>query len=389
MIEHASLMGLDEASSDEAYARVLPEAVHLPSAQVRSVNLDLDKVITLAMSAARRLHPFEAQLRVLQGFPVEQFDRLADYILALYRANLLYGFATRPPEKLPVLNGAAQELRIILLAEARSLATRKLIQVEQLNSLVGYRGFRNVAADLGGLAQIFKANWERIKNDTGLKLARIEEADQLALRLTGAVATRKRSPAEIETSKDIRARMFTLLSRAYDEVRRAIQYIRGPRNDADEIVPSLYSGRSRSRVTRTLKREPIEPNPNRVTELGIETVADAAVGASAPCMLPASRSPRVLVDRLSTAALKESSTPALLERSQANHSERDDDCLPMSGAGLTITRSCSSADQTSSQASTSGSTSGESSTVLSRYERRLPKRKRRSRRLATLTGFRA
>jgi hypothetical protein len=44
-----------------------------------------------------------------------------------------------------------------------------------------------------------------------------------------------------------RLRAFTLFSRVYEDVRRAVQYVRGKAGDADAIMPSLYAGRGPKR----------------------------------------------------------------------------------------------------------------------------------------------
>lgn len=57
------------------------------------------------------------------------------------------------------------------------------------------------------------------------------------------------------SANERRQRAFTLFARAYDECRRAATYLRWQEGDADELVPSLYSGRNASR------RGPEEPEP--------------------------------------------------------------------------------------------------------------------------------
>ncbi|MGC4067325.1 MAG: hypothetical protein QM784_22315 [Polyangiaceae bacterium] len=254
-----SLGGIDEASPDEAYARVLSEAMSLPSNKVRRLNLDVENVVIIALAAAKRLPSFEGELRGLQGFPAEHLDHLADYILALRKAHLHCCFATRPVEKLPELNEAAIRWRDILLAEAKSLALRDHIQAEQLKKFVTNQGYRRVARDLSGLAQIFKENWERIKDDSGLKHAHVLEAEKLALKLTCAIALRAPSPEQILLAREIRARIFTLLCRAYEQIRRGIRYIRWQGDTVDEIIPSLYSGRKRAKANQESPDASTEP----------------------------------------------------------------------------------------------------------------------------------
>jgi hypothetical protein len=260
MSQPVSFREIAEASPDEAYARVLPEAMALPEAQIRALNVDVQKIVLIAMSALKRLPAVEAELRALSWFPTEQLDRVADYTLALYSAHIRYCFTSRPAEKVPELNEAAVMWREILLTEARSLVARKHLQGEQLKKLVSNHGYRRVARDLAGLAQIFKDNWERIKNDTGLKDTHVAEADKLAFKLTYAISKRVFSPEQISAARDIRARIFTLLYRAYEQLRRGVQYLRWQGDIAEKMIPSLYSGRRRAKATTENAEAPAEPS---------------------------------------------------------------------------------------------------------------------------------
>ena len=239
MAKQVPLIAIDDANMDEAYNRVLPEAMQLTPEQVRIVNIAVDNAVLVALATAKEMPAYEAELRALSGFRVEQLERLSDYSIALYCAHLRCSFDARPVERLVALNQAATECRNILLDEATSLVVGKHIAEASLKPLVGTHGYRNVAHDLAGLAQLFKSNWKRLGDHTGLKRAQIEEVEKLALRLTAAAADREHSPHQLADAKDIRARMFTLLVHSYAEVRRAIQYIRRDHDDADKIAPPL------------------------------------------------------------------------------------------------------------------------------------------------------
>jgi hypothetical protein len=128
-----------------------------------------------------------------------------------------------------------------LLAEAKSLVARECIKAELLKELAGNHGYRNIAHDIAGLAHIFKTYWDAVKDQTGIRQAQIEEVEKLALKLTDAVAQREQSPEQVEAATEIRARIFTLFCRAYDEVRYGMQYLRRHSKDTDEIVPSLFT----------------------------------------------------------------------------------------------------------------------------------------------------
>jgi hypothetical protein len=285
-------MDIDDASPDQAYERILPEALALDSALVQVVNLDINNTVIIAMAAAKRLPPFDAALRALSGFPGERLDLFGDYTLALYSAHLRYCYAISPLEKLPQLNETATRWRDILLAEAKSLVARQYLKEELLKELAGNHGYRNVAHDIAGLAHIFKVSWNDIKDYTGIKQAQIEEVDKLALKLTGAVAQREQSPEQVEAATDIRNRMFTLFSRAYDEVRRGMEYLRWHNDDANEIVPSLYSGRNNSNIVKKDKDKPSEPTTT-VPAVGTSANASSAEGSTSAFSASSTSGPRV------------------------------------------------------------------------------------------------
>lgn len=244
------LLTIDEANADEAYARVLPEAMALPQDSLLTINVDVHGAVITTIGVATKLPAHEEGLRALPGFHAAMLAKFPDYILALYSAHTRYVFAMTPVELLPELLEKATGWRDILLTEARSLVARQLVKAELLKELTGTHGFRNVAFDLSGLTQIFKSGWSQIEGNTGIKLSQLQEVDKLALKMNGAIAQREQSPARIAAATDIRLRMFTLFFNAYDEIRRGILFLRWHQNDADEIAPSIYSGRQNSNILK-------------------------------------------------------------------------------------------------------------------------------------------
>jgi hypothetical protein len=238
-----ALLTIDEANADEAYERVLPDAKAVDESDLTVVNLDVMGVIVTTMGVAKKLPEMAEDLAKLPQFPADALQKLPDLILGLYSAQTRYTFATTPVAQLPELSDKGETWRNILLTEAKSLVARNHLNGDLLKELTGVHGYKNVATDLAGLARIYKSSWPSIEQHTGLKLTDIQDVDKLALRLTGAVAQREQSPERVAEVTDIRLRMFTLLLRTYDEIRRGIQYLRWHEEDADTIAPSLYSGR--------------------------------------------------------------------------------------------------------------------------------------------------
>lgn len=59
----------------------------------------------------------------------------------------------------------------------------------------------------------------------------------------------------------IRQQELTLLVQSYEEVRRAVVYLRWHEADADTITPSLYAGRGRKAVAAEAPAPAPSPNP--------------------------------------------------------------------------------------------------------------------------------
>jgi hypothetical protein len=165
--------------------------------------------------------------------------------------------------------------RDILVADAKALIARGALNSDALDDLTGTHGYKNVAFDLSGLAQMFKAAWPTIQGKTGLQASELEQTDKLALRLAAALAHRENSAESVASATDVRQRIFTLFADTYDQIRRAIGYLRWDEGDVDNIVPSLYAGRTSS---GTAKKNPGESKPT--TEVAPTAPLTSAVSAT-------------------------------------------------------------------------------------------------------------
>lgn len=234
------------ANADEAYQRVLPEAMALNADSLSTINVDVPSAIITALGVNEKLPAYADQLQTLPEFPADMFTKFQDLLLALFVAQSRYTFATTPPENLPDLLDQASAQRDIMIAEGKTLIVRGLLPANALSELTGTHGYKNVAFDLSGLAQLFKAAWPSVQGKTGLQQAEIDQADQLALQLAAAVGHREGSPVSVTEATNIRQRVFTLFVTKYDQLRRAMVFLRWNEGDVDDIVPSLYAGRQSS-----------------------------------------------------------------------------------------------------------------------------------------------
>ena len=101
------------------------------------------------------------------------------------------------------------------------------------------------ANDLVSLAALFTQNWAVIENKTAISAQQVEEAATIGPALLVSLSERplKKQDAGTET----RARAFTLLDQSYDEIRRAVAFVRWAEKDGHMIAPSLYTKGKRKR----------------------------------------------------------------------------------------------------------------------------------------------
>jgi hypothetical protein len=167
----------------------------------------------------------------------------------------------------------------LLVTDADALANRKVIERTRIDAGRSVQGYRTLVNSTLVLVSMFRSSWSSVEGKTPLTaedLDRIEiKAQRMLKRLHERDQRSTRMPAV-----DLRARALTMLIRRYAEARRMITYVRWSHEDADEIAPSLYSGR-RGRNKRGSEPEivvggdvdggEVEPGPFAPTPLPIPT----------------------------------------------------------------------------------------------------------------------
>ncbi|MFO7179952.1 MAG: hypothetical protein DIU78_014735 [Pseudomonadota bacterium] len=218
----------------------------LPEETLRKVTVDVPTVVATILGALPKVRVYRAQIvDELPKYDLGPFDRLEEYALALAYAHGAYVAASQPPRSLEEVGAEASRVREIMLADAEALAVRGLIDRSRLAEIRLGSGYRDTAFDLVALVNLYRSRWSHIESRTGVMLGELEMAEIVADRLIIAVGERDQIPVKRSAAIDDRMRAFTLCVNAYNQVRRAIGYLRFDHNDADLIAPSLYAGRIR------------------------------------------------------------------------------------------------------------------------------------------------
>ncbi|HEX4341371.1 MAG TPA: hypothetical protein VH062_35930 [Polyangiaceae bacterium] len=249
----------DQMLFEEPFNELLPEFEALTAEQVTVVNLDIPAAVTTVLGVAPAIVEMKDALAALPDFNTERAANLRTYALAMSHAHTLYLMAVKPPDSLQPLAEAGAALHATLLTDANALVQRKLIDGQQLKDLQGVVGYRNIAFDLQILAQTFRNAGASIAGKCATQPEEIQRAEQIAEGLLQSVGTKELSPATVAAVTDMRSRAFTAFVNAYDQVRRAVSYLRWDSEDADTVAPSLYAGKV------TSKKKPDAPQPPATT----------------------------------------------------------------------------------------------------------------------------
>ena len=227
-----------------AFASIQTELAALDASELATINLDIPQSVSIALGALPGLSPHRAALVThLPTFSVRLWDRLESYALAAWYAHLLALPAGSPGSPVKPLLEEAAKLRQDLLADAEALARRGLVDAAAVKEIRAGQGNIDTANDLVALSALFLAAWSNVENKTAATMEDAIRAGDLGARLLAALGVREHGlPAPAE-SADRRVRAYTLFVRAYDQVRRALTYLRWDEGDADRIAPSLYKGR--------------------------------------------------------------------------------------------------------------------------------------------------
>jgi len=227
----------------EAYRRRLPEILAVADEDLWPVNLDVRGAVMAVLGSLPEIRALQGQTSNLPRLDPSLVDALEDYALSTGEASARYVTAVTPKEDIVALNAAAVKQRDQLRTDALALASRGLMDPARLARFKGIVGYKNTGFELLSYANLFMECWPKIAGKTPVTLEEIHDAKRLGVRLVEAAGLREQAPIVVAEVARIRQRAFTLLMRAYDEVRRTVIFLRRRDGDADEIAPSLYAGR--------------------------------------------------------------------------------------------------------------------------------------------------
>ncbi|MFO0660777.1 MAG: hypothetical protein U0165_13235 [Polyangiaceae bacterium] len=146
-----------------------------------------------------------------------------------------------------------------------------LIHAEAVEQAREGRSTLEIAEDVLRLVTAMQSSWASIQGKTPIDRETLESTEKLAREAIHAALGMGTVPqaSENELSRDdLLARAIVLALNLYASIRRAVQYVRGALNDADDFTPSPYvlrgGGRQRKSSDKTESPEEGEPPDDAV-----------------------------------------------------------------------------------------------------------------------------
>ena len=264
-----------------AYQSLAEETRGLKDSDLVHITLDVVAAVTTAFGVLPKLATLREPIQQLPGFDRAAVDKLETYAMALYETHADYLSASRPTESLPKLVEEATKVRDQLYADVQALIQRELVDAQEIREVKTGVGYKALAVDLTLLSDAMRRKWEVIQSRTAVQVDELLHAQQLATGLLRVVGEREQAPAVVADAAANRSRAFALFIRAYDEVRRAVTYLRWREGDADLIAPSLYAGRAAPK-RKGEPEVPVDPAAGAPAAGAASTAAGAAGAAAAP-----------------------------------------------------------------------------------------------------------
>lgn len=231
----------------EAFERHVSEMQALSPEELVPINVDMFTALAMVAAALPRLRRMRSRIAALAELDISHIDALDDLRMATAYAHQNYLSASAPVESLPASYQRALTLRDTFLLDAKALVQRGFLDGALVAPFKGMTGYRNVANDLLGLAGLFGNHWPTIETHTGVRREELDEAAVLYDQLTAGVGEHQLAPTRVAAASNMRQRAFTLLVRSYDQARRAVSYLEWDAGDAEQIAPSIYTGRAHAK----------------------------------------------------------------------------------------------------------------------------------------------
>lgn len=232
-----------------AFQRHRDAILAVPLTAVPVTNVDIPAALVMVLGSLPRILPLRDEIVALTHTPASSIDDLASLAYAADHAHArLLTFDTTPDVTREIAE--LRTLRARFVSSARSLVSCELLGSEVLMPEGAPRKFIKLAEEMTVAARRLLLHIDVVEQNSPLRRRALERACELSLRVLTQLGRR---PTLLDDGEDValtRWKAFALVERAWDDVRRALTYLRWREGDVEAIAPSLRTTRARRRPKR-------------------------------------------------------------------------------------------------------------------------------------------
>jgi hypothetical protein len=226
-----------------AFEEARPEADALSAQDIVQATTSTAEAVVRALSAVSAVRALLTDARkalpLFDHRAIDRFERNAN-ALSYAQSRYLQARASSSADVATIADEAQRALDIAY-GDLQALANRGMVDAARIESIKDSGSSReSLPIAIGAVVQLMA----ELREKHGDRLLMTEDEQhalgKLAIRLRDALAARLPALGDSE-ALDTRNRMFTLLRREFLELRRAVEYLRFYEDDADEILPSLFT----------------------------------------------------------------------------------------------------------------------------------------------------
>lgn len=228
----------------EALEEVRPRLIALEPTALIPINVDPVDAATTVRAALPAIMDLRGNIEThLNTFDLSHVDSLESLALALIQSHSLYLCTKVPSAELFQVIAETTQLRDSFLADIGGLNKHGNINACRLTSFRGSPSYQRIATDVLTLANLLRNNWQAVSSNCGVTEAELNRAEFLADRVFRLVSSRAQTSVRLAEAALERQKVYTLLVQTYDQVRKAVSYLRWEHEDAEEFAPSFFKNR--------------------------------------------------------------------------------------------------------------------------------------------------
>lgn len=210
-----------------------------------SITIDVTAAALRVLEVSDGWGAYAARIAALPASEVdhEQLANIESFALATLQADAEYLTLTTPADDLFDCLKEGARLRETLCSEAAILVRCRLLPANVLDRIERGWGYVQVALGLNAVVLLLTKHWPELQGKTAITSQELEVGSLLAEKMFENCARRREKHPLQRAAAKLRAQAFSTLVRAYEEMRRCLEYLEPQR--FDELAPSLYRHRAR------------------------------------------------------------------------------------------------------------------------------------------------